>query len=129
MAKLSDLIPKAKQADTLQIMGAEIPVAFTFKTLSYVEDTGKGSFQRLLNLFENQKTSDNLDPKMIDGIYTLLYAMIRTGGTVTTPDEVKELIPITELANIAPKINELFGSAYFQQEDADKIKADDSTKK
>ncbi len=131
MAKLKDLLPKRRETDTIEIQGVEIPVVFNFQTIEYVSEAYGKSFQQLSNDmadFGGKKTS-TLDTKMLNIMKSLLYGMVRSGGTETTPDELLNAIPFTELPRIFKQISELFSSGYFQTEDTEKIVGDKHSKK
>lgn len=44
MAKLKDLLPKVSKQETITIQGVEIPIAFTMKSMDYVQEAYGKSF-------------------------------------------------------------------------------------
>ena len=52
----------------------------------------------------------------------LIYAMVRSGGTECTLDELKGAIPMNELPDIFIVVYEIFSGQTFQHSDMEKLK-------
>ncbi|GEK06154.1 hypothetical protein [Schleiferilactobacillus harbinensis] len=126
MAKLSDLIKIDKVMPTITIQGAKIPIHFGFDTLDYVADAYGSSytiFEHDFNKLMKQKTVQ-LNHNAIKLINALVYGMVRSGGTETTPEELSRAIGINDIPDIYDAVTKVFLSENFQNSDAEKIKSD-----
>ena len=56
----------------------------------------------------------------------LIYAMVRSGGTECTLDELKGAIPMNELPDIFIVVYEIFSGQTFQHSDMEKLKQEKS---
>jgi hypothetical protein len=124
MAKLSDLINVNINRDVIQIQGVEIPIMFTITSFAYVEE----AYGEPYKVFEEnlntilQKKKVSLGDNEVRHINTLIYAMIRSGGTEATFEEIESSIPPGDLPAIFKKVLNVFNNQNFQISDASKIK-------
>jgi hypothetical protein len=126
MARLSDLVNVDINRSTIKIQGVEIPVIFTFKSFPYVEEAfGKsyGAFEKEMNRMMSQGKI-TLGKKEIKLMHSLIYAMIKSGGTDCTVNEIENAIPLTDLPAIFQVAIELFNDQNFQKTDMDKLKTE-----
>lgn len=130
MAKLSDLINVEGHQTTVLIGNAPIPVAFTMETMSYVAEaygTTYKVFERDMNKMMKKKSVEP-GPNEVKIINCLLYGMVRTGGTETTPEELKNSIPFYQIGEVFTKAMEVFTNSQFDEKDLKKLKDDGSKK-
>ncbi|APC48956.1 hypothetical protein BME96_12470 [Virgibacillus halodenitrificans] len=126
MARLSDLVNVNINRNTIIIQGQEIPVIFTFKSFPYVEEAyGKPYevFEKDINRLV-KKGQFTLGKKEIKLMNSLIYAMVKSGGTECTPYELENAIPINDLPAIFEKAFDLFQGQNFQIEDQNKLKSE-----
>lgn len=127
MAKLSDLIDVNINRDVIQIQGVEIPIMFTITSFAYVEEAyGEPykAFEENLNaILQKGKGKVRLGENEVRYINTLIYAMIRSGGTEATFQEIESSIPPGDLPSIFKKVLSVFNNQNFQISDANKIKS------
>jgi hypothetical protein len=126
MPRLSDLVNVDINRSTIKIQGVEIPVIFTFKSFPYVEEAfGKsyGTFEKEMNRMMSQGKI-TLGKKEIKLMHSLIYAMIKSGGTDCTVNEIESAIPLTDLPAIFQVAIELFNDQNFQKTDMDKLKTE-----
>lgn len=124
MAKLSDLVNVNINRDTIKIQGVDIPVVFTFESFAYVQEAyGKPYhiFERDLNRML-KKGKVTVGKREIRLMSALIYAMVRSGGTQCTPEELAGAIPLNDLPQIFQVILPIFNRQIFQHEDAKKVK-------
>ena len=57
---------------------------------------------------------------------SLIYAMMRSGGTECTPTEVKNSIPLYDLPDIFKVVFNIFNNQNFQHSDMEKLKQEKS---
>lgn len=124
MAKLKDLVNVNINRDVIKIQGVEIPVIFTFKAFPFVEEAyGKPYhlFEKDLNkmLTKGQIRLGRNETRLMS---SLIYAMVRSGGTECTPKELENAIPMSDLTHIFEVVLRIFSDQRFQKEDMDKIK-------
>ncbi|WP_261809553.1 hypothetical protein [Levilactobacillus humaensis] len=125
MAKLKDLLPKVSKQETITIQGVEIPIAFTMKSMDYVQEAYGKSFAGFQSDFDKmlKKKTQTLDTAGLKLVNALIYAMVRSGGTETTPDELMNAIGFDDLKPIYEKAMNVFSASAFQPEDAEKLGA------
>ncbi|EEM38342.1 hypothetical protein bthur0004_57670 [Bacillus thuringiensis serovar sotto str. T04001] len=58
----------------------------------------------------------------------LIYAMVRSGGTECTLDEIKGAIPMNDLPDIFIVVYEIFSGQTFQNSDMEKLKQEKKVK-
>lgn len=124
MARLSDLVNVNINVNTIKIQGIEIPVIFTFESFPYVEESyGKEyhEFEKEMNEMM-KKGQFSLGEKEAKLMRSLIYAMIRSGGTECTPEEIKNAIPLYDLPDIFQVVFQIFSGQTFQYSDMEKIK-------
>ncbi|MFI8710275.1 hypothetical protein ACIGHG_25440 [Bacillus sp. NPDC077411] len=124
MAKLSDLVNVNINVNTIKIQGVEIPVIFTFESFPYVEESyGKEyhEFEKEMNemMGKGQFSLGENEAKLMR---SLIYAMIRSGGTECTPTEIKNAIPLYDLPDIFQVVFQIFNGQNFQHSDMEKLK-------
>jgi hypothetical protein len=128
MARLSDLVNVNINRDTIKVQGVEIPVIFSIMSFAYVEE----AYGEPYHVFEKdlygmlEKGKVKLGVKEIRLINTLVYSMIRSGGTEATIKEVETAIPPSDLPEVFKKVLGVFNNQNFQHSDMTMIK---STKK
>jgi len=126
MAKLKDLLPKVTtDKSTITIQGVKLPVAFTMMSMEYVQEAYGKSFQQFQSDFDKilNKKNVTLGPKELRLVNSLIYAMVRTGGTETTVDELMNAIPFNEMQSVYTAAMKIFNTSFFQTEDAEKLGA------
>lgn len=124
MARLSDLVNVNINVNTIKIQGVEIPVVFTFESFHYVEESyGKEyhEFEKEMNEMM-KKGQFSLGEKEAKLMRSLIYAMIRSGGTECTPEEIKNAIPLYDLPDIFQVVFQIFSGQTFQYSDMEKLK-------
>jgi hypothetical protein len=126
MAKLSDLINVNINKDVISIQGVDIPIMFTMTSFAYVEEAYGKPYpvfeKNLYSFLDKGKGKVKLGENEIRHINTLVYAMIRSGGTDATFDEIESSIPPKDLPAIFKKVLNVFNNQNFQTSDASKIK-------
>ncbi|MDH4419937.1 hypothetical protein QEZ44_00490 [Bacillus cereus] len=124
MARLSDLVNVNINVNTIKIQGVEIPVVFTFESFPYVEESyGKEyhEFEKEMNEMM-KKGQFSLGEKEAKLMRSLIYAMIRSGGTECSPTEIKNAIPLYDLPDIFQVVFQIFQGQTFQHSDMEKLK-------
>lgn len=124
MAKLKDLVNVDINRDVIKIQDAEIPVIFTFKSFPYVEEAyGKsyGNFEKDLNRML-QKGNIRVGKNEMKLMYSLIYAMVRSGGTDCTPYELENSIPLSDIQGVFQTVLNIFNRQNFQVSDSEKLK-------
>lgn len=124
MARLSDLVNVDINLNKIKIQGVEIPVIFTFESFPYVEESyGKPyhEFEKEMNqmLAKGEFSLGEQEAKLMR---SLIYAMVRSGGTECTPNEIKNAIPLYDVPGIFQVVFEIFNGQNFQIEDMEKLK-------
>ncbi|MFY4685294.1 hypothetical protein [Bacillus anthracis] len=124
MARLSDLVNVDINLNKIKIQGVEIPVIFTFESFPYVEESyGKPyhEFEKEMNemLAKGEFSLGEQEAKLMR---SLIYAMVRSGGTECTPTEIKNAIPLYDMPGIFQVVFEIFNGQNFQIEDMEKLK-------
>ncbi|MFI8710253.1 hypothetical protein ACIGHG_25325 [Bacillus sp. NPDC077411] len=124
MARLSDLVNVNINVNTIKIQGVKIPVIFTFESFPYVEEAyGKSYHEFEKEMNETlEKGSFSLGEKEAKLMRSLIYAMVRSGGTECTPTEVKNAIPLYDLPDIFQVVFQIFNGQNFQHSDMEKLK-------
>ena len=123
MAKLKDLVNININRDEITIQGVPIPVIFTMQSFPYVEEAyGKSyiEFEKDLNAMladEEVRMGQNEIKLMI----SLIYGMVRSGGTECTPEELQAAIPLSDMPSIFEAVLRVFNGQIFQQEDIKKL--------
>ncbi|HDR3483923.1 hypothetical protein ACTFSJ_27980 [Bacillus cereus group sp. MYBK12-2] len=127
MARLSDLVNVEININKIKIQGVEIPVIFSFESFPYVEESyGKPyhEFEKEMNDMVKQG-SFSLGEKEAKLMRSLIYAMVRSGGTECTPTEIKHAIPLYDVPGIFQVVWDIFNNQNFQTEDMEKLKKDE----
>ncbi|EEM01788.1 hypothetical protein bmyco0002_59080 [Bacillus pseudomycoides] len=124
MARLSDLVNVEINLSKIKIQGVEIPVIFTFESFPYVEE----SYGKPYHEFEKEmnemvaKGEFSLGEHEAKLMRSLIYAMVRSGGTDCTPTEIKNAIPLYDIPGIFQVVFEIFNGQNFQHYDMEKLK-------
>ncbi|ANS46771.1 phage protein [Bacillus thuringiensis] len=124
MARLSDLVNVNINLNKIKIQGVDIPVIFTFESFPYVEESyGKPyhEFEKEMNDMVSQG-SFSLGEKEAKLMRSLIYAMVRSGGTECTPTEIKHAIPLYDVPGIFQVVWDIFNHQNFQNTDMEKLK-------
>ena len=130
MALLRDLVNININNDVVTIQGVKIPVVFTMESFPHLEEV-YGPY----DLFEADlnalllKPQFQLGTKEIKLMYSLIYAMVRTGGTECTFEELKNSIGFGDLVGVFETALTIFTNQTFQQSDINKIKSTSDGKK
>ncbi|MDC2863788.1 hypothetical protein [Bacillus sp. BP-3] len=124
MARLSDLVNVNINVNTIKIQGVKIPVIFTFESFPYVEEAyGKSYHEFEKEMNETlEKGSFSLGENEAKLMRSLIYAMVRSGGTECTPTEIKNAIPLYDLPDIFQVVFQIFNGQNFQHSDMEKLK-------
>lgn len=124
MAKLRDLVNVNINLNTIKIQGVDIPVIFTFESFPYLEQ----AYGKPYRLWESdlnrmmQKGKVSLGKSESKLIRSLIYAMVRSGGTDCTMHELEGAIPLQDLPEVFQKALAIFNNQNFQTSDAKRIK-------
>ena len=124
MARLSDLVNVEINLSQIKIQGVEIPVIFTFESFPYVEE----SYGKPYHEFEKEmnemvaKREFSLGEHEAKLMRSLIYAMVRSGGTECTPTEIKNAIPLYDVPGVFQVVFEIFNGQNFQHSDMEKLK-------
>ncbi|EMY5504746.1 hypothetical protein V8T57_001128 [Bacillus wiedmannii] len=124
MARLSDLVNVEINLNKIKIQGVELPVIFTFESFPYVEESyGKPyhEFEKEMNdmLAKGEFSLGENEAKLMR---SLIYAMVRSGGTECAPTEIKNAIPLYDVPGIFRVVFEIFQEQNFQHSDMEKMK-------
>jgi len=126
MARLSDLVNVNINRDTITVQGVKIPVIFTMMSFPFVEEAyGKPyvEFEKdINNMLKDGKVSLGKNETKL--MHSLIYAMVRSGGTECTPCEIESSIPLSDLPSIFQAALNIFSNQTFQKEDIDRIKTE-----
>lgn len=124
MARLSDLVNVEINRETITIQKVEIPVIFTMESFPYVEEASGKQFHEFQKEMEEMLEKDEvvMGEHEIKLMRILIYAMMRSGGTECTLEEVKGSIPLHDLPNVFQAAINIFNKQNFQIEDMEKLK-------
>ena len=124
MANLKDLINVNINRDVITIQGVDIPILFNMESFAFVTE----AYGKPYHIFENDinKMLVNGKVKMhrneLKIVHSLIYAMIRSGGTYTTVKELEGAIPLNDLEGIFQKVLDTYQMQDFQKTDLNKLK-------
>ena len=124
MAKLRDLVNVGINQNSIKIQGVDIPVIFTMQSFPYLQE----AYGKPYHLWEKdfnvmmKKGRVNVGKKEIKMMSSLIYSMVRTGGTECTPYELENSIPLHEMPGVFEVILPIFNAQMFQVEDTKKLK-------
>lgn len=124
MANLKDLINVNINRDTITIQGVDFPILFDMQSFAYITE----SYGKPYHIFENdinnmlKNGKVKLHHKELRICHSLIYALIRSGGTHTTPEELRGAIPLNDLQNIFQKVLDVYQMQNFQKTDLNKLK-------
>lgn len=110
MTKLSDLISTRGKQDTIQIQGVDIPVAFNYLTSKFIEE----AYGKPYRIFEKdikksaKEGESSVAKNEMKMMNSLIYALIRSGGTDATFAEVENSIPLSDLPAILQTVLDVF---------------------
>lgn len=124
MARLSDLVNVDINRETITIQKVQIPVIFTMESFPYVEEAAGKQFHEFQKEMEDMLGKDEvvMGEHEIKLMRILIYAMMRSGGTECTLEEVKGSIPLHDLPNVFQAAINIFNKQNFQIEDMEKLK-------
>ena len=131
MPKLSNLVNTNLNSETISIQGVQIPIMFAMETFNYVQQAyGKSYkiFENDLNKMLGKEGKVNVGTKEMKIMYSLIYGMVRSGGTECTLQEIRGSIKVTELQDIFQKVLDIFNEQDFQQKDIDRLRQNKSKK-
>lgn len=116
MTKLSDLINTRISKDTIQIQGVDIPVAFNYLTSSFIEEAYGKPYHTFEKDFKKSAKEGELSiaENELKLMNSLIYALIRSGGTDTTIAEVENSIPFSDLPAILQTTLDVFRRQNFK---------------
>ena len=123
MAKLKDLVNVNINRDEITIQGAKLPVIFTMQSFPFVEEAyGKSyiEFEKDLNAMLAGKEV-RMGQNEIKLMISLIYGMVRSGGTECTPEELQAAIPLSDMPSIFEAVLRVFNGQIFQEEDVKKL--------
>lgn len=125
MPKLSDLVNVKANEDVIHIQGKIIPVSFTMESIQYVQEAYNKPYKYFVKDMEKllNKGQFTLGNKEIKVMYAIIYAMIRTGGTECTPQEVRGAVMVEDLPNVFRAAYKVFKNKDFQVQDLEKFKS------
>ncbi|MBF0021166.1 hypothetical protein HAX41_13605 [Enterococcus faecalis] len=124
MAKLRDLVNVNVNVDHIKIQGEKIPIMFSMSALDYIQEAyGKPYpvFERDLNNMMKQKQV-TLRGNELKLIRSLMYGMVRAGGTECTIKELEGAIAINEIVSAYETVMDVFMNGNFQQKDLETVK-------
>lgn len=124
MAKLRDLVNVNVNVDHIEIQGEKIPIMFSMSALDYIQEAyGKPYpvFERDLNNMMKQKQV-TLRGNELKLIRSLMYGMVRAGGTECTIKELEGAIAINEIVSAYETVMDVFMNGNFQQKDLETVK-------
>lgn len=122
MAKLSDLVNTDLNTESVMIQNAEIPISFSMETMEYIGDCYNADyaiFEAELNRMMAEKKV-KLNAGNLKIMRTLIYGMVRSGGTECTPKELDNSIPLTQLVDVFEVCLDLFQKQNFDEKDLKK---------
>ncbi|WPH51261.1 hypothetical protein SHT69_08070 [Enterococcus faecalis] len=124
MAKLRDLVNVNVNVEHIAIQGEKIPIMFSMSALDYIQEAyGKPYpvFERDLNNMMKQKQV-TLRGNELKLIRSLMYGMVRAGGTECTIKELEGAIAINEIVSAYETVMDVFMNGNFQQKDLETVK-------
>ncbi|HCT7954077.1 TPA: hypothetical protein RD661_002530 [Enterococcus faecalis] len=124
MAKLRDLVNVNVNVEHIKIQGEKIPIMFSMSALDYIQEAyGKPYpvFERDLNNMMKQKQV-TLRGNELKLIRSLMYGMVRAGGTECTIKELEGAIAINEIVSAYETVMDVFMNGNFQQKDLETVK-------
>ncbi len=124
MAKLRDLVNVNVNVDHIDIQGEQIPIMFSMSALDYIQEaygTPYPVFERDLNNMMKQKQV-TLRGNELKLIRSLMYGMVRAGGTECTIKELEGAIAINEIVSAYETVMDVFMNGNFQQKDLETVK-------
>ena len=124
MAKLRDLANVDVNVDYIDIQGEKIPIMFSMSALDFIQEAyGKPYpvFERdLNNMLKQGKVL--LTGNELKLIRSLMYGMVRAGGTECTIKELEGAIAINEIVSAYETVMGVFMNGNFQQKDLETVK-------
>ncbi|HHB0740017.1 TPA: hypothetical protein ACOAXA_000169 [Enterococcus faecalis] len=124
MTKLRDLVNVNVNVEHIEIQGEKIPIMFSMSALDYIQEAyGKPYpvFERDLNNMMKQKQV-TLRGNELKLIRSLMYGMVRAGGTECTIKELEGAIAINEIVSAYETVMDVFMNGNFQQKDLETVK-------
>lgn len=124
MAKLRDLVNVEANVEHVVIQGVEIPIMFSMASIDYIQEAyGKPypQFERDMNSML-QKKQITLGRNELKIVRSLIYGMVRAGGTECTIQELEGSIPISDIQAVYQAAMDVFINSNFQQNDLETVK-------
>lgn len=133
MARLKDLVDINLNTDYIRIQNESIPIHFGMDAMEYIADVygdDYSVFESDLNEEFSGKENVTATRKNMKIIRSLIYGMVRSGGTECTPEELQRAIPFTQVAEIYQICMDVFMSQNFEEQDLKKsVQPQDHQKK
>lgn len=131
MAKLRDLVNVEANVDHISIQGVKIPIMFSMAAIDYIQECyGKSypQFERDMNSMLKQKQV-TLRGNELKIVRSLIYGMVRAGGTECTPQELEGSITLNEIEPVYDTAMNVFVNQNFEQKDLETVKKPPSNQK
>ena len=124
MAKLRDLVNVNINVDYLEIQGEKFYYVFNVSIRLYSRSLWKAVsyFEKDLNQML-QKDQVTLRGNELKIIRSLMYGMVRAGGTECTIKELEGAIAINEIVSAYETVMDVFVNGNFQQKDLETVKS------
>ena len=133
MARLKDLVNVELNTDYIKIQNEIIPINFGMDAMEYIADVygeDYSVFEKDLNEEFADKENIQATRKNMKIIRSLIYGMVRSGGTECTPEELQRSIPFSQVTKIYQICLDVFMSQNFEEQDLKKsVKPQDYQKK
>ena len=129
--ELKNLINVNINRDEITIQGQDLPILFDMESFAYVSEAyGKpyGVFESDMNKMLKNKGKVKVGQKELRIMNSLIYAMVKSGGTNCTFDQIRGGVPIGDLQDIFQKVLDVFQQQDFQKSDLEKLKNDTKKK-
>lgn len=133
MARLKDLVDVNLNVDHIKIQNESIPINFGMDAMEYIADIygeDYSVFEKDLNTEFVGKEVIQANRKNMKIIRSLIYGMVRSGGTECTPEELQTAIPFSQVTDVYQTCLNVFMSQNFEEQDLKKsVKPQDFQKK
>lgn len=133
LARLKDLVDINLNIDFIKIQNEEIPISFGMDAMEYIADIYGDDY----SVFEKDLNEEFVGKEVIVAtrknmkiIRSLIYGMVRSGGTECTPEELQRSIPFSQVTDVYQICLNVFMSQNFEEHDLKKsVKPQDFQKK
>lgn len=129
--ELKNLINVNINRDTITIQNVSLAILFDMESFAFVSEAyGKpyGVFESDMKKMLKNKGKVTLGQKELRIMNSLIYAMVKSGGTNCTFDEIRGGVPINDLEQIFQKVLDVFQQQDFQKSDLERLKTDTKKK-